>query len=52
MDLAHLGLISVLSVGGAFFTYWAIPQVKAMFIKAGMAGIDLCKKDRTTKMYV
>lgn len=53
MDLVYqLGLIGLLSFGGTLFTYWTIPQVSPMFIKAGLSGIDLCKKDRKKRMYV
>lgn len=51
MDLPYqLGLISLLSGAGGYLTWKVIPQLEEKFIKAGLFGIDLCKKDKTRKM--
>lgn len=51
MDLfCQIGLICLLSAGGGYLTWKAIPQLEEKFIKAGLCGIDLCKKNKTRKI--
>lgn len=51
MDLPiQLGIIGLLSITGAYVTWKTIPQMRQMFIKSNLFGIDLCKNDRNQKV--
>ena len=50
--LLTLAALLLLSVLGFVAVLKIIPSVKEMFIKAGLFGYDLCKKDKSEKVSI